>query len=354
MAENISLAIAGQLYGGWKGIELQSSIEQGATIFNLSVTEKWAGQKTHRPIVPGSPCKLLIDGAAIVDGYIDDVEADYDAASHEIRLPGRCRIGDLVDSAAVVDGDHEYLDIGLGEIAARIAKPFGVAVRAEVGLGAPFARFAIQPGETAWEAIERACRYRAVLPNGDGLGSLVLTRAGRGGRAAGALTLGENIERATGTFSYRERFSLVVVRGQQENVDGVDPEVAVSPEGRAKDPSVNRYRPTVIVAEQAGGEVSFADRAAWQVRFARGRSRSVSYTVAGWRDAGGELWRQNTLIPVVDPYLGINEELLIVSVGLTLDENGSHADLKLAPRDAYDLLPEPEPETADTSLMGVE
>lgn len=354
MAEHVTVAIAGQLYGGWKSVEYLGSIEQGATCFSVSVTEQWAGQKTRRPIKPGSACKLLINGAPVVDGYVDDVDTDYDARDHAVKFPGRCRIGDLVDCAAVVDGDHEYLGLGLAEIAERIAKPYGVVVRSEVDLGAPFTRFAIQPGETAWAAIERACRYRAVIPTGNGLGTLTLTRAGRGGRAAGRLVLGENIEHASGTFSYRERFSLVVVRGQQETVDGVDLDVSVTPEGRASDPSVGRYRPTVIVAEQAGGDVSFADRAAWQVRFARGRSRSVSYTTPTWRDAAGALWRKNTTIPVVDPYLGIDEELLIVEAGLVLDENGSHANLRVAPKDAYDLLPEPEPETPDTTLMGMQ
>lgn len=46
------------------------------------------------------------------------------------------------------------------------------------------------------------------------------------------------------------------------------------------------------------------------------------------------------MIRVEDPWLGINRDLLIVSTIFKLSENGSTTELQLAPKEAYELLPE--------------
>jgi len=349
--EDIRLAVDGKLYGGWQEVQVSRSIEQAALAFNLTVTERWQGQPQRRIIRPGAACTLTASGDHILTGYVDDVPIDYDTAQHTVKVAGRDKVGDLVDCAAIVDGPFEFNNLSVLEFAARICRSYGVSVSAEVDPGKPFARFAVQPGETAWAAIERACRHRALLPNGDGNGGLVLTRAGKSGRAAGSLELGRNVEGASGTFTYRDRFSLTVLRGQQEGSDTLDPTAIASPEGRATDSTITRYRPTVIVSEQAGNGISLADRAAWEVRVARGRSRTVTYPVAGWRDDGGVLWRPNTVVRVTDDYLDIDFDMLIVATTFNLTTAGTRTELQLALTDAYDLLPDPdEPASASSGL----
>jgi prophage tail gpP-like protein len=348
--EDVRLAVDGTIYGGWKEVKVTRSIEHGALSFGLQVTERWQGQPTRRAIKPGSACTLSATGDAILAGYVDAVSTDYDVNQHTVNVTGRDKVGDLVDCAAVVDGTAEFAGLRITEFAAAICKPYGVTVRAEVDVGKPFGRFAVQPGETAWAAIERACRLRALLPNGDGKGGLVLTRAGKGGRASGSLELGRNIKTARGTFDYSDRFSLTVVRGQQEGADWLDPQQITSPEGRAADGTITRYRPTVILAEQAGDGVSLTERAQWEVRVARGRSRTVVYQVAGWRDDGGKLWQPNTLVRVRDDYLDVEFDMLIVQTDFNLTLQGSTTDLQMALPDAYDLLPEPETANPSTGM----
>ncbi|TXH32528.1 MAG: hypothetical protein E6Q98_24700 [Rhodospirillaceae bacterium] len=340
--EDIRLLVDGVLYGGWKSVEVPSGIEQAASAWRLSVTEKWPGQPRRKVIRPGAACELMASGDRIIVGYVDDVDVDYDPDQHAITITGRDKIGDLVDCAAVVDEAHEFYNLTVLEFARRICKPYGIAVTAEVDVGAPFARFSIQPGETAFAAIERACRHRALLPNSDGQGGLVLTRAGQGGRGSGALQLGRNVKRAAGNFTYRDRFSLTVLRGQQEGSDLLQPAEIAAAEGRASDSAITRYRPTVIVSEQAGNDMSLSDRAAWEVRVARGRSRKINYTTAGWRDDAGKLWRPNSLVRVVDGYLDAEMDMLIVNVTRRLTIEGTITELQLALPDAYDLLPEPD------------
>ncbi|WP_241085110.1 phage baseplate assembly protein [Candidatus Vondammii sp. HM_W22] len=57
------------------------------------------------------------------------------------------------------------------------------------------------------------------------------------------------------------------------------------------------------------------------------------------------MWLPNTLVPVIDSWLGVDADRLIVSVQFLLDGEGWRSELRLMPKEAFDLVP-PEP-TAD-------
>lgn len=341
--DKLTLLIGDTVHAGWKSVEYTRSIERGDTPFRLTVSEKWATSSERRTVSPGQAARLQIAGRDLVRGYIVDVSTAYGVSDHSLDAIGHDRMGDLIDCAATLTGPYEMAGLTLLEIAQRICEPYGISCRAEVDVGQPFGRFSIEPGESAWEAIERAARQRALLPNGDGLGGLVFTRAGRGGRATGSIELGVNASSADGTYSYRDRHSIVVVRGQQEGSDDLDAEETVGPQGSARDDSVTRYRPLVVMAEQPGSSAAMQDRAIWQQRVARGRSRKLTYTVPGWYDEGGTLWQINRLVRVKDSYMYLDQDMLISAVSQTFDiKSGYMTEITVALPDAYDLIAEPE------------
>jgi prophage tail gpP-like protein len=341
VAGDVRLAVGGQVHAGWLGMRLAHSIESACAKFTIDCTERWTASERPlaRQVRAGQPCTLTLDGEEVLTGHIDGVDVRYDAREHSLSAIGRDQVADAVDGAATVDPPFEYRDLGLEELARRLCAPFGVEVRRETDCGAPFARAAIQPGETAWEAIERACRQRGVLAASDGRRTLRLTRAGAGGPAAGALRLGGpdgNILRAQGRFDWAARHDPVVVRGSAETPGGGQAE------GRCRDEELGRYRPKVLIAEAAGPGGSFQRRAEWEVLFAAARSRRLTYTVPGWRGASGRLWQPNTLVRVEDAFLGLAQELLIVSVLRILGPEGTLTEIELAPKDAFEVLPQPE------------
>lgn len=338
VARGVELEVDGVRHRGWTGLRLAASIEAAASKVTLEFTDRWdAGGPRERPIRPAQPCRVLLDGEEVLRGHVDGVDADYDARFRRLTATARDLLGDLVDGAAAVAPPFEWGGIALPEFARRLCQPFGIAVQVQADCGTAFRRAAIQPGETAWEALERACRQRGVLPTGDGRGTLLLTRAGAGGEAAGPLTLGENILRARGRFDWTGRHDLVVVRGQGEGGG------AGQGEARCKDAEIGRHRPKLVVAEAAGEGVTFQRRADWEVLTAAARSRRLTYTVPGWRGASGALWRPNTLARVDDAFLGIARELLIVSVTFLLSaEDGTVTELEVAPPEAFERLPEAE------------
>lgn len=335
----VALKIDGTDWLGWKAVQITLSMEQGANTFQLGLTDQWAGT-ARRAIGPGATCSVALDGEIVIKGAVDDVDVSYDAESHDLTVRGRDATGDLIDSAILPP--FEYRDLTLTEIASRIAAPFSIPVSAEVDVGKPFERFAVQPGETGWEAIERAARMRAILGMADGRGGLLLTRAGIG-KAPAPLVLGGNVISAQGQFTFKDRFSQYHALGQQEGSDAFgDAAEASAPSALATDEAVRRYRPTILLGEAQGDEGGLQQRADWQKAVNAGRSKRATYTVQDWR-ANGQLWRPNKLVEVYDAFMNLTgEELFIPRVSMALSEAGTFTQVEVAPADAYKMEAESE------------
>jgi len=335
----VTLAVAGQVWRGWQQVSCRRALDDFAGSWDLQVTERWPGQPDKREIKAGLPCALGLDGAIALSGYIDAVSIDEGRDSHTVRVSGRGPGGDLVDCDVLPPWDYRNLD--LTALATKLAAPFGLTVRAETDVGAPFERFAIQPGETVFTAIERACRLRAVLPSTDTRDGIVLTRAGAGGAAPVALSRGGDdgtIKSASRRTSWAERFSEVHARGQQEHHDEIDTEQAAGPAAVVRDGEISRYRPKLLVAEGQGNGGTLQERAAWQVAVAKGKADEATVTVQGWRaGTNGPLWQPNWTIAVTDPLLGLmGATRLIAGVTMTVDrQGGSLTTLRLVPPEAF-------------------
>lgn len=343
---DLVLQVDGVNYAGWTSVRVQRGMEQISGAFEIGVTERWPGQAQHWPIQLGAECRLLVDGEPLITGYVDDRNQSYDAAQHTISIVGRDKTADLVDCAAIWPGG-EWKNRNLAEVAAYLCEPYGIKVIAETDVGARHPVYGLEPGESAFECIERFARFRGVLPLSDGLGNLLLTRATKDARVSTALVYGKNILRASGQFSWRERFSHYTVKGQE--VIGMTGQ----PVGKAEDEEVkaSRYRPRVLIAEDCGNNVNFRTRAEWERNVRYGRSQVANYTIQGWRHAAG-IWHPNTLVMVTDPQMEFDaREFLIVSVSLLYDESGSRTELKLMPRETFDRIPLPDKNLEQAQML---
>ncbi len=331
----LELKVGGSFYGGWKSVRVQRGIEQIAGAFSLGVTEKWVGTPTPRPIHPGEPCQVLMDGEPVITGYVDEVGPDYNGTSHGISVEGRDKTADLVDCSAIYKSG-QWKGRSLAQIARDLCEPFGIRVIEEAPVPETFASFNIQEGETVFECLERAARMRGVLLVSDGLGNLVITRSGRE-KAAATLEEGVNILRARGTFSQRERFSRYIVKGHGREIDDTFGEGVTGASGEARDDAITRYRPLIVLAED-GGHASFSRRAEWERNVRMGRGSRATVTVQGWRRSDGVLWTPNTRVNFTSPLIHADFEALIVSCTYTLDEGGTLTELELCRPEAFELL----------------
>lgn len=338
---DVTLTVNGTTYGGWKTISITLSMENLSGVFELGISEKWPGQNVPRGIQYGDECTLKIGSDRIITGYVDQIQIGYNKENHSITVSGRDKAGDLVDSSAI-HKPGTWRNRNLLQIASELTAPFGISIKADVGLGKSFKKFAIEPGESAYEALERLAKMRAVLIISDGFGGLLVTRAGTR-KAHTAIRVGENVEACNATFDYTNRFSNIIVKGQTQGDDHTPASIFTGSRGMAFDSGVKRHRPLLIIAESQANAEQCKDRAEWEVAVRQGKSTVIEYTIPGWRQGNGSLWQISSLVFVYDPVLKLNETMLISSVRYQVDDqNGSLTILTVTKPDAFKLIEEPE------------
>lgn len=331
------LKIEGIYYGGWKSLRVSRSIEQLAGTFELEITERWPGQPESTPIKPGQKCQLLLDGAPVITGYVDTVSPDYDSGQHTVRVSGRDKTGDLVDCSAIYKSG-QWQNVKIDQLARDLLKGYDIKTLVEADVGSAFSSFNIQEGESIFECLERAARMKALLLTSNPEGDLVITRAGKQ-RIEHGLQEGKEIKAARADFSWKDRFSSYVIKGQGR-LGGDGESEHASPAGKVSDEIITRHRPLIVLAESHSQNSTLRDRAEWERNVRRGRSARGSITVQGWRHPGGDLWMPNLLVSVTSPWLWLdNAEMLIVGCTWTLDDRGGTlTELAIAKPEAFQLL----------------
>lgn len=355
--EEIVLKAGGQIYQGWTKIGVTRSLDAMSGSFDLELTWKWQGseqqyKKFVEPIRQGSACTVDIGGERVITGYVDDWVPSYDETTVTISVSGRDKTADLVD-CSIDYPSGQFNNQTLAQIADVVCKPFGIKVIVNTDVGEPFQRTQIEQGETPHELLSRLAKQRGVLLTSDTFGNLVITRASKE-KAGVSLILGENIKAARGRFSWRQRFSNFTIKAAGAAHGKEWDAAALSTVGGikadVKDSEIGRYRPMIIVNEEITTAEGAARRGQWERQRSIGKSNTAEYTVTGWRiPQTGKLWNINTIVPVIDEILGLDEEMLILSIMFTEDDAGRLAVISVVRPDAMDI---PAQIVKDTKLGG--
>lgn len=341
---DVELTVNGRVYRGWTSIRVTRGLEAIAGSFDLSVSERWSGQNDPWPIVDGDACTVAIAGFVdpVITGYVDVRGHRYDAQAHVLSVSGRDKTADLVDCSAVLSA-WEFQHVSVPEFCAKLAKPFGIEVTVQPGLALTdrIEKLVVNPGDTAFDVIDRVCRMVAALPVPDGRGGLQLTRANVTVRTTTALVEGENVIAASVQYDSSRRFRSYIVLGQRAGSNEGFGETVSRIKATASDDNVTRAaRVLLIRPEGVVTPKSAAARAQWEAKIRAARSAAFTVTVQGWTQGDGTVWPFNVLAPVRIPTLGVDTELLITQTEFGLSvEDGTTTRLTLMSKDAF--LPEP-------------
>ena len=330
----VELLVDGKIYSGWKSIKISHSMESAAGAFSLSVSARrpWS-------ILPDQRAVITSLGDVFATGWAPKGGSGFTSTTHDRTVGGRSLAADMVDCSAMNEV-VEWNGLDLFEIAVELASPFGVEILQGADVGAVFDTFKLQPGESAWEALERACRMRGLLAHSDRFGYLWLAKPGAE-RSSVSLVEGRNILEASETVDRSSRFSDYIVRGQSQGSDGWNGDLAAQPEGVAFDPSVSRYRPLLVLAESSITPEVATARAEWEAAVRAARSSSLTVKLQGWhQSSGGKPWEVNMLAPCVIPYFNLDDVLLITSLEFSKDSSGTFTKLTLKRPDAFLRKPE--------------
>lgn len=348
---DVRLTVNGTEFLGWKNVRIERGVDSISGVFGLEVSDRWSAAAQPWMIKPGSECVLAVDSVVVITGYVDVVRPAFDATTRSLQISGRDKAADMVDSSALNDPDG-WSEVTIGKLATELAKSFGITVVDESGDAQPFHLAKIQPGETAFEILERYSRQRGVLTISDGTGKIVLTKPGQK-RADVALEQGKNIKAASGTADYSQRFHEYLVTGQTAGTDDIFGTEAAQVEGKARDAEIRSARRLLITAPNSADAENMQSVAAWEAIVRAARGSPLTITVQDWyQTPGGRLWQPGEIVQVRSAWLQIPEpvDFLINSVRFSKsDSDGTLTELELLRPDAYQPKPEIE---AQTSIWG--
>jgi len=319
-SEIVALEIGGIAWKGWSDVTITRAVDAVSGAFEVALVDRWAPGMTALPIAASQPVRITTRASAtpgaaadqLIRGYIDTVNPSFGATDHKISISGRDASADLVDCAAV-HKPGQWKGLTCSRLAEILARPFGVAVRCTANQGAAIPVHKIEPGESAWECLERALRQRELLAMPDASGGILIVAIGMG-RATTALMQGRNILSASASFDAKGRFSEYRVLAQNRGSDSEHGDKAAAVLGVSFDATVGRYRPKVITGEAPKDVATAKRRADWDNSVSAGRSASVEVTVQGWRQGDGTLWPLNAMCRAVIPFLRVEQDLMIGKV----------------------------------------
>jgi len=336
---DIALKINGVKYRGWKSFTARSSVQMISDSFEATLTEAWAGNDTGWPISPDDAFDLLIDDALVMSGYVDEFNVAYDKNSHLIKIKGRSKLRDLIDSSGI---HAPFINQTFVQLATFCCDLFGLKVVVDASvtdIDAAFAKATIEVGETYIEFLKKLADERGVILTDTPEGDLLITRAGTE-VAPTALVLGKNIISANATNSVRDRFYkyMVVGQGEVSYLDDPDDE-SVQVDAVVLDEDVRKARTKVIDPDDS---VTLGDVERYGLRERNdrfGESQPITYVVSGFRHKTG-LWRPNTLVDIDDSRSRIKGKRLIVSVEYSRNKK-STTSITVMPKEALDIVPLP-------------
>lgn len=338
MPEIVTLEVDGKAFEGWTSVQVAKGLQNPAGAFALTYAARSQDGAPPAGIRVGAPCRVLIGGEPVIDGHVDATDPGFDARDRRLSVSGRDKAADLVDCSAL-NSPGTWKDRTLPQIAGDLLAPFGLSAEVEGDPGPPFKAFALQQGESVWEALERLTRFRGLMLVSTGDGSVRLIRPGRR-RADFVLRQGETLMAVSGGRNDVDRFARYVVKGQSAGDDEVNGPAAAGPSAEAADPGARPGRTLLIVAEEQATLASLKLRADWEANVRAARSQTWSITVQGWRDPAGALWAADLVVPIEAPWAELTGDQLIVDVDFRLDaDGGSTTRLTCQPPDAWTPAP---------------
>ncbi len=334
--QSATVLIGGQSFDGWEQINIQKSLESVANTYSIRLFDKFAGLRRDWPLKPGVSVKVNIGRERVLTGRIERLSVEYNDERRGYAISGRSNPGDLVDCTHT--GENEFKDINLTELARKLVSPFGIRVFESV-VPSNIQKFAVKPGETVFEALDRAARLQGLFFISTRGGNIRLTRAARA-RAFTTLEQGVNILSASATFDDSKRFRNYFVKGQSVGLPEFFGKDVAQPEGSAQDLGVSRHRPLTVIAEGNVDSAKAKTRAQWEASSRLAKTIRVQASVQGWLQNDGSLWGINQVVRFRSRFLGLDRELLITEINHTDgSDQGKATSMTLVDPQAYTTSP---------------
>lgn len=353
---DFELFVGGQSLTSFTNGWVKRELDTGADSFEFQYADLRLRPGEPIPVQAGDECVIKLKGNTLLTGYVDDTSVQYSAESLSLTVRGRSKTGDLVD-CSVVRKSGRWSNATLETIARDVCKPFDVSATVDPleGMERTFKRFAVEPGESCFDLIQRASRLRSAWATCDTNGNLHITRAETGRRAPVALEYGKNIISGERFDSWAQRHSDYVLKGQVPSDDELSGPASTQIVDGIVDQGLNRYRPLLLVSTGHDRKGDLKRRAQWERNRRAGTGERTLYRVDGYgydskkyvgqfkqhQRSTTRLWEPNMMVKVTDPRFEMDDWYLVAAVSYRWqaegDDGGRTTDLTITRPEAFSL-----------------
>lgn len=312
------------------------------------------------PFKGGEECRVLVSDQLVLTGFIEVIDVSYDGTDHVIDISGRSKTADLLDSSLDQFDDLRGGELSLKQLIEAVLFHLDMSIKvidqvepalfnSAEDIAAP------EPGDNAFQFIEKYAKKRQVLLTDDPNGNIVIAK-NSGERAAGSVQhiIGaddNNVVSATFSFDITGRFNFHKVSSALSFPalnDAGDTSIssAVNQSGQRIDSDIRIGRQLIIVPDASASDENCRKRAGWEAALRRARGLVYSAEVDGFRVGGdiGNIWELNKIYQIVDDFVGKNETMLSNAIVFSQDvPNGNSTKLQFVGGNSYTLLLEPDP-----------
>lgn len=335
----VSLVIDGKIHSAWSRYQIDSDflIPSDAWSVTLGLPDGIFPAAIKR----GVPVLVRVGNDVVMSGRVDVVQRRVSRQQVSLSLSGRDGAAVLVDCASPVFTSRQ---LSLEEVIAQVVRPLGVTnIRIEAETSLRNDKVSVEPGERAWDTLERAAAARGLWPwfepdgtlviggpdyTKDPVATLILNRDGRGNNV---LDLSDRSS-ITGAFSEltmlaqghgqgKKSGKLDVIDVDDQSADAEDDDDAddiYDSTGSAengfhglrstvRDSTVPFYRPQIMVAGDADNQAQVDYRARKAMADARLNGFDLTAIVKGHRMENGKLWQPGQRIRVRSEPHGIDD-----------------------------------------------
>ena len=327
----LTLLVNGQAHADWESFDVDSDLMIPADAWRVTVGLPRGD--VPPAVAPGTPCELRIGDETVMTGRVDAVEHEVSKRSHTLTLMGRDGAAVLVDCSAPVFTARQTT---LAEIVAQMVRPLGVTkVRIDAETQYTREKINVEPGDTAWNALQHAAEANGLWPYFAPDGTLIVGGPDYAQPPVGTLSLrrgdaaiDNNILSISRRDDIADRFSEVTVLGQTHGT-------AVAA-GRhnlkdtARDAGVTWYRPKIIIDHEADNSAIALARARKAVADGRILGFTLDIKVQGFHvPETGRLWQPGQRVEIVSEPHKISGVYFLMGRRFRLSRNeGSVTELR--------------------------
>lgn len=325
------IIIEGHEHKDWLRYSVDSDLQTPADAWQMSLGAPAGMLPSY--VRPWAKVEVRLGDALVMTGRIDALSRRMSKRECVLDVEGRDLAAVLLDCSAPIFTQRKAT---LQEICATCVRPLGIEKIVVSGDGA-FKKVAVEPGATAWDALQEAAEASGLWPWFQPNGTLIVGKPDYSAPVAAELILSTAGDNTTKTnvldLSVRDScertWSEVTVLGQSSGDEEDEGDNTVK--HCVKHPSVTYHRPLIRV-EGKTDDTSMADRQA-QKLMDEGVMSSCTITarVQGHTTEKGILWEPGQRVHVKVAPLGIDKDMLLMRRTFQGGREGSTTTLALKP-----------------------